>query len=273
MPELAEVYFYAHQWTPALGDKIIRLHSHPQTRLYRDCPATALEVLKNRHLTSIQTHGKQMAFGFDDDHWLVLHLGMAGKLYAGPPEWAPGKHDHLILFSDQHALVFSDYRQFGKVQIGQQKMGPPQWNDAPPPPHLSAFDFTHFSKILRASPRRCLKGLLLDQGAFPGVGNWMADEILWRARLHPSATPASLSPSQRKTLHAIVREVCLDALRVIGSDWGDPPPSWLFPHRWKKGGICPVSGKPLHYETIAGRTTCFSPALQKERRSASTKST
>lgn len=263
MPELAEVFFYAHQWRPGIGDCILGLHAHPRTRLFRDCPADRLEALSGRTLRHIHTHGKQMAFGFDGDLWLGLHLGMAGKLFAGPPEWVPDKHDHLILYTARHALVFNDYRQFGKVLFAQQPGHPPQWTSLPPQPHDPPFVYAHFCALLQKAPRRCLKGLLLDQGAFPGIGNWMADEILWRARLHPAAVPADLTPRQRRTLYAKVREVCGDALRVIGASWGDPPTSWLFPHRWKKGGICPKSGKPLQYETIAGRTTCFSPALQK----------
>lgn len=273
MPELAEVFFYAHQWKNAIGESVHRLHIHPQTRLFRNCPADHLDALRGRTLREIRTHGKQMAFGFDDDLWLGLHLGMAGKLLTGPAEWVPDKHDHLILYTAQSALVFNDYRQFGKVLLGRQPGQPPHWLKLPPQPHDPPFDFPHFCGLLDAAPRRCLKGALLDQGAFPGIGNWMADEILWRARLHPASVPADLSPAQRRTLFATLKEVCEDALRVIGSSWGDPPPSWLFPHRWKKGGRCPVSGKALQYETIAGRTTCFSPALQKQRPRASAKAT
>lgn len=273
MPELAEVFFYAHQWRAAIGEMVHRVHTHPRKRIFRDCPAASLAGLQGRTLREFRTHGKQMAFRFDDDLWLGLHLGMAGKLLSGPPEWVPDTHDHLILYTNRHALVFNDYRQFGKVLLGSQRGHPPQWPSLPPQPHDPLFDFRHFSALLHSAPRRSLKGRLLDQGAFPGIGNWMADEILWRARLHPAAVPAELTAPQRRTLFAKVKEVCEDALRVIGSSWGDPPPSWLFQHRWKKGGRCPVSGKPLQYETIAGRTTCFSPALQKEGPPASAKDT
>ncbi|HKJ91067.1 MAG TPA: hypothetical protein VJ960_08050, partial [Oceanipulchritudo sp.] len=120
------------------------------------------------------------------------------------------------------------------------------------------------SEILRRHPRKPLKGLLLDQDAFPGIGNWMADEILWRARLHPAIRADSLSTARQKRLFEETRTVARQALEVIGTNWSTPPDSWLFPHRWKRGGSCPVSNKPLRHETICGRTTCFSPAIQKE---------
>jgi formamidopyrimidine-DNA glycosylase len=63
-------------------------------------------------------------------------------------------------------------------------------------------------------------------------------------------------------LHAALREVCRDSLRVIGKDWSDPPDSWLFNHRWEKGGRCPRTRGPLLHATVGGRTTCWSPRRQ-----------
>jgi recombinational DNA repair ATPase RecF len=70
-------------------------------------------------------------------------------------------------------------------------------------------------------------------------------------------------------LAATLREVCAEAMDVIGKDWSDPPDTWLFNHRWKDGGRCPRSKKPLVREDVGGRTTCWSPerqALGAERR-------
>ena len=107
-----------------------------------------------------------------------------------------------------------------------------------------------------------LKPLLLMQEIFPGVGNWMADEILWRSRLAPARRVKSLSDYERKTLYEQLRWVCRYALRIVGDDWGDFPNSWLFNHRWKDGGICPLTEKPLKRDTVGGRTTCWSPTWQ-----------
>jgi formamidopyrimidine-DNA glycosylase len=59
-----------------------------------------------------------------------------------------------------------------------------------------------------------------------------------------------------------LQEVCRDAMRVIAPDWSRPPEDWLFNHRWRDGGICPRTGRPLQREPIGGRTTCWSPAWQ-----------
>ena len=65
-----------------------------------------------------------------------------------------------------------------------------------------------------------------------------------------------------RKLHATLREVCADALEVIGKDWSDPPEAWLFNHRWQDGGRCPRSRRPLVRAEVGGRTTCWSPVRQ-----------
>jgi formamidopyrimidine-DNA glycosylase len=91
----------------------------------------------------------------------------------------------------------------------------------------------------------------------------MADEILWRAAIHPRQASGELSAAQVKALYRETRWVCREALRIIGEKWDDPPDSWLFNHRWRKGGTCPRTGVKLQHATIGGRTTCWSPARQR----------
>jgi formamidopyrimidine-DNA glycosylase len=264
MPELAEVEFYRKQWIPGEGETVQSVRTHPSARIYRDAPARRIAAgLKGERLNGSAAHGKQMCFRFSGNAWLGIHLGMSGSLMTAATEIVPARHEHLVLVMESVALVFNDPRMFGKVLFHKEENPPPWWDQLPPQPQEPAFDAGRLRSILQRHPRRPLKALLLDQQGFPGIGNWMADEILWRARIHPAMTAAGLSPYKRRALLRHVKGVAADALEVIGSNWGDPPDSWLFNHRWRKGGTCPVSGKPLVHETIGGRTTCFSPAIQK----------
>ncbi len=77
------------------------------------------------------------------------------------------------------------------------------------------------------------------QEHFPGVGNWMADEILWRARLHPSTPAGSLDRNADPRPLGTVRWVSRTAIRIISDDWTYPP-TWLFAHRWEAGGTVPA---------------------------------
>ncbi|MEX0330842.1 MAG: Fpg/Nei family DNA glycosylase [Puniceicoccaceae bacterium] len=267
MPELAEVEYYRKQWSPGIGQRVNRVRVHPKARIYRDSPARMLQSgLKGTRLEHSEAHGKQMCFRFSGGCWLGVHLGMSGHLQTAAPEIVPARHEHLVLVMEDVALVLEDPRMFGKVLFHKGEAAPAWWDNLPPQPQDAAFDRARLRGILKRHPRRPLKALLLDQQAFPGIGNWMADEILWRSRIHPAATANSLSPWNTRRLFEIIKAVAEDAMAVIGTDWGDPPDDWLFNHRWRKGGVCPVSGKPLVYETIGGRTTCYSPAIQKEKR-------
>ena len=275
MPELAEVAFFRKQWNPGLGHIVQGVRTHSKARIFRETPAALVErELTGSRLIASAAHGKQLCFQFSGDRFLGLHLGMSGRLLTAPAEFVPAKHDHLVLRLPDLALVFSDYRMFGKVLFHRQGEAlnpdgrgalPSWWTDLPPQPQEEEFTLDHFKTILKRRPRAAMKALLLDQKPFPGIGNWMADEILWRARIHPNTRPEQLTARQRNQLFKRVKEVTEDAIRVIGTDWSDPPDRWLFNHRWKRDGICPASGKPLAHISVGGRTSCYSPAIQKEK--------
>ncbi|MSU63269.1 MAG: hypothetical protein EXS31_12875 [Pedosphaera sp.] len=116
--------------------------------------------------------------------------------------------------------------------------------------------------FFRRHARRPVKAALLMQDGFPGVGNWMADEILWRARLDPRRLSGSLEPTAVLRLWRTVRTVCRGALRSIGRDFSDPPKGWLFHQRWHDGGVCPRHRAPLRRAQVATRTTAWCPECQ-----------
>src|SRR5574343_504033 len=130
MPELAEVEFYRRRWASGHGQKILRVATHPRARVFRDCAATALaDALRHHTLVDSTTAAKQMLFQFSGSRWLGVHLGMSGELSVAPPDHAPGKHDHLVLYQREQALVFRDPRMFGAVRYHHAKTPPAWWTD------------------------------------------------------------------------------------------------------------------------------------------------
>ena len=268
MPELAEVEFNRKQWDRGLGQPIKKIATHPKARIYRDIPAAAVQRgLKNRNFIKSHTHGKQMMFEFSDDAWLGLHLGMTGKLHTRPSGSEVEKHDHLVIELTDTQLVFTDPRMFGKLTLDLTNNGePPDWWQAlPPQPQEPRFTKAKHLTFARRFPKTPIKTLLLDQRGYPGIGNWMADEICWKARIAPQSPTGSLTDEQLDSIWQLTRKVSRDALRIIGSDWSTPPKSWLFTHRWKDGGICPrreCHGSELVRADLRGRTTCWCPECQ-----------
>jgi len=266
MPELAEVEFFRKRWNPGLDDKVTAVLLHPAASVFRGCDVTQLEdALTGATLRSSAAAAKQMLFRFSGDAWLGIHLGMTGELTLQPATFEPRKHDHLILRQRHHSLVFSDHRMFGRIQFSVGPPAPDWWVSIAPAILSDGFTINAVAAFLRRRARSPIKAVLLMQERFPGIGNWMADEILWRAALHPKQSAGSLTPEQIKTLHRECRWVCRHALKIIGETFADPPKSWLFPHRWENGGLCPKTGAKLLREQIGGRTTCWSPARQKLR--------
>ena len=270
MPELAEVDYIRKEWNPGLKKRIEKVGGHLKARIFRGIDAgTFVDALTGATLEHSESRGKQMLFvakpkGTTKNRiWLGLHLGMTGHLRIVPLEFEPRKHDHLILFQAKQALVFEDPRLFGRVLFGEGAEAPDWWAKLPPDLLSDAFTEKALADFLRRRARAPMKAVLLMQERFPGIGNWMADEILWRAGIHPRQAAGSLDAKRVKVLYRDIRDICRDSLRIIGKDWSDLPKTWLFHYRWKKGGTCPKTGAKLQHATIGGRTTCWSPEKQK----------
>ena len=104
---------------------------------------------------------------------------------------------------------------------------------------------------------QAIKAALLMQSGFAGVGNWMADEILWRAKVSPGTPAGELSEQNLEAIWRSLQFVSRGALKHVGSDFSDPPRGWLFHERWGRGGRCPIHGNELERETIGGRATAW----------------
>jgi formamidopyrimidine-DNA glycosylase len=264
MPELAEVEFFRKRWNPGLEQEVEHIVLHPAASVFRGCDVTLLEdQLTGATFLSSAAAAKQMLFRFSGNAWLGLHLGMTGELTVQPADFTPRKHDHLVLRQRDRSLVFSDHRMFGRVQLSCGPKAPEWWTSIAPEILSDSFTVDAVTAFLRRRARSPIKAVLLMQERFPGIGNWMADEILWRSAIHPKQSAGTLTPTQIKTLHKECRWVCQQALKTIGETFADPPKTWLFPHRWEDGGLCPKTGAKLLREEIGGRTTCWSPARQK----------
>lgn len=263
MPELAEVEFYRKQWDAGVGAKVRAVELHADKRIFRGTDTHATKRrLRGAKLISSEARGKQMAFKFAGGNWLAIHLGMTGKLRSEPPAFVAQKHDHLVLRQKEQTLVFSDPRQFGRVLFFHGAGEPPWWSSIAPAITSAAFTREVMQAALHRHARLPIKAALLLQRHFPGVGNWMADEILWRARVHPRTPSGAIAG---RSLHELWKQtvfVCRAALQHIGADFSDPPRGWLIHERWSARGQCPRDGTQLTRETIGGRTTAWCARCQ-----------
>ncbi|CAI8322669.1 MAG: Formamidopyrimidine-DNA glycosylase [Opitutia bacterium UBA7350] len=283
MPELAEVELSRRVWTIAEGLTLRGMSGNALTRIYRDCSlATLKRGLRGAVLVGSRTHGKRMFFEFKGGitgkgRCLELHLGMTGRLTRSRTSSRAHKHDHFVLKTREWNLAFNDYRQFGRLFLHAEGFNPVV--GLPMEVLSKGFSLAHMKAIQERRSKRALKAVLLDQAFFPGVGNWMADEICWRLGYHP-AVP--LGQFEAASVRRVSRMVCRGAMKHIadgnteqyqeevGFSPGNyvkrtPPADWLFRHRWKAGGACPKCSRVLDRGVVATRTTAWCSSCQVSR--------
>ncbi|KAJ1395141.1 Ribosomal protein S13-like, H2TH, partial [Sesbania bispinosa] len=95
-----------------------------------------------------------------------------------------------------------------------------------------------------------------------GIGNWVADEVLYQARIHPQQIASSLSKESCSTLHKCIKEVIEKAVEV-GADSSQFPTSWIFHSREKKPDKAFVDGKKIDFITAGGQDNCFRARVAK----------
>jgi formamidopyrimidine-DNA glycosylase len=149
------------------------------------------------------------------------------------------------------------------VRFHHGRSEPQWWRAGGPAISSDKFDRVFLDAFLDRHARAPIKAVLLLQSGFIGIGNWMADEILWRAKIAPKISAGALSPAQRARLLSETRFVASESLRIIGPDFSEPPRDWLIHQKWKLDGVCPRHRSPLRKETIGGRTTAWCPRCQK----------
>jgi formamidopyrimidine-DNA glycosylase len=167
------------------------------------------------------------------------------------------------LHQRRRALVFTDSRQFGRVRFHHGPDEPDWWKSSVPEIISPDFDRKFVDQFLDRHRKAPIKAVLLMQSGFSGIGNWMADEILWRARILPSKRTGKLSERERAAIFQATKFVVRKSLQTLGKDFSDPPRNWLIHQKWKRGGVCPIHRTPLRHAIIGGRTTAWCPRCQK----------
>ena len=164
-------------------------------------------------------------------------------------------------------VAFIAIRRFERVKLLHDPPSEPPVSELGFAPLTGMVPLHEFAATMRARSRS-VKGSLLDQTFCAGVGNWIADEVLFQARVHPETCSASLSDSQVAALHQNLSYVVTTACNA-DAESDSFPGHWLFHFRWTgKQASKTADGHLLSFATVASRTTAWVPALQKKTDSA-----
>ncbi|KAK7325264.1 hypothetical protein VNO77_29423 [Canavalia gladiata] len=219
--------------------------------------------------------GKNMWLQLDSPPFPSFQFGMAGAIYIkgvavtkykrsavnDKDEWPSKYSKFFIELDDGLELSFTDKRRFARVRLLKDPTSMPPISELGPDALLEPMTLEEFSESLHKKKNE-IKALLLDQSYISGIGNWVADEVLYQARIHPRQVASSLSDESCSTLYKCIKEVIEKAVEV-GADSSQYPTSWIFHSREKKPGKAFVDGKKIDFITAGGRTTAYVPELQK----------
>ncbi len=272
MPELPEVETLARELNGVLvGRSIVRAEvCWPGTVAAPD-PEVFIRRLAGRRIGEIRRRGKWLLLGLEGEEWLLIHLRMSGRLAVEGADAPEDTHTRVVFYLDDgQRLRFSDPRKFGRMALTAR---PEEWlGDLGPEPLDPALTPERLAGMLRGRRGR-LKPLLTDQRFLAGLGNIYADEVLWRAGLHPLRRADTLTPEEAARLHGAIREVLERAIARRGTTLADQRyvlpdgrPGEFAAHLvvyGREGASCPRCGASIVRARVGGRSAHFCPQCQR----------
>src|SRR3954470_5705956 len=201
MPELPDVETFKRYLDATSLHQPIKSVEVRSTYILKGLSARELgRQVKGRSFESSCRHGKHLFVRTGRDLWLRLHFGMTGSLeYLKGQRQAPKDTRVLFCFANHSRLAFRDQRKFG--EIGLSKDVDEFLRKRALGPDALDINLSQFKGIFEKH-RAAVKTILLNQKLIAGIGNIYADEILFRARIHPGTETSAL---KKKTITKLFR--------------------------------------------------------------------
>jgi len=170
-------------------------------------------------------------------------------------------------FSNGAQVAFCDPRRLGRIKLRTNALMCPPISSLARDPYSEDFDVQYVASALSGTSKP-LKALLLEQDSlFSGIGNWLADEILFQSGIHPKSPSNNLKEFAVATLAEKTKSIIFRAVECQ-SQGVEMPDDWLFHYRWDKGSKggtkCKMpDGRGIVFETVGGRTSAIVPSVQR----------
>jgi formamidopyrimidine-DNA glycosylase len=258
VPELPDVEAYRRFFLRHAARRTIRRVVVTDPAILRNASPPGLDrALRGRRFAEPERHGKWLLC-WTDGPALLLHFGMTGEFTWSGQEPERHRHDRVIVELDRGEIRYRNMRKLGGAWLAHDRVeAAAVMGDLGP----DALAVSRKEFLERLSRRRGgLKALLMNQRLVAGVGNLIADEVLWQARLHPRRRVEDLSDEERvelfRKMHSVLKE------SVERFDYVPRKRGWLNHVRGLPGAVCPRCGTPLARITAGGRTTYFCPSCQ-----------
>src|SRR4051794_25917094 len=258
MPELPDVEGYRRVLARhAKGRPIESVAVLDGSMLRNSSPQGLGRGLKGKRFQEPRRHGKWLLAPVGDST-VLMHFGMTGRLDWIDADAGRHRHDRIVFRCRGGELRYRNMRKFGGVWLVRDEQEREQVTGRLGP-DAESLDREAFRELF-GRRRGSVKAALMDQRLLAGVGNLLADEALWRARIHPRELVQDLGTRRLNRLHAALEEAIRESILT-----GRIPPveGWLTGARDDRHPKCPRCGAALRKETVAGRTACWCPRCQR----------
>jgi formamidopyrimidine-DNA glycosylase len=258
VPELPDVEGFRRYFNRyAAGERIDRLEIRDRSMLRNSSPQAAGRALRGRSFGDAGRRGKWLIAPAGGP-FVLMHFGMTGKLAWTTSGSPPHRHDRVVLHLGRGSLGYRNMRKFGGLWLARDEakvdavMGPLG-------PDALAVSREDFRALLKHRRGR-IKPLLMDQKALAGVGNLLADEILWRARVHPRRSAREVTPRKVDEIYDAMVAASKESSRRghIPHEEG-----WVTAVRDDRDPRCPRCGSRMQRAAVGGRTACWCPRCQR----------
>lgn len=256
MPELPDVEGFRRVLAEHTGERIASV-SVLDSGVLRGVTARRLDTaLRGHRFEEPHRHGKWLLAPAHGPV-LLLHFGMTGSLTWHHPDEPRHRHDRVIWRLPDGELRFRDMRKLQGVHLAASTREADETLENLGP---DALDVSRNALAATLSHHRGrLKTTLTDQSVIAGLGNLLADEICWRARINPLSPARALTTPEVTALHRAMRRVLRDSIKA---ERVPPRRTWLTGARDAKPPVCPRCGTPLEARRLSGRRTTWCPTCQ-----------
>lgn len=267
MPELPEVECWGRRVAEraVAGRTVVSAWAKADERIVIDgvSPRKLVSALKGRTVEACHRRGKQMWWTLDRGPHPLWHFGMTGSFahyrdVAERPKFAKVE----LTLDDGSRFAFADPRRFGRVKLRDDPPNEPPLSDLGPDAHHELPTLVWFREQLQRR-RTPIKALLLNQSFLAGIGNWIADEVCYQAKIAPQRPAPDLNDAEVRVLRRSLKHVLVKACDWE-ADYTCFPRTWLFHHRWGKNADALTGrGEEIDFDVVGGRTTAWVPKVQR----------
>jgi formamidopyrimidine-DNA glycosylase len=265
VPELPDVAVYIEALRQrVLGKRLVRAQIRGPFLLRSIAPPVS--AAEGHIVTDIRRVGKQIAFGFDNDVWLVLHLMIAGRLHWKAAAKLGGRNLAALEFENGFLLLTeagTQHRAAIRMAEGEEGLSALSAGGLEP---LEAT--LHEFRAALLAENHTLKRTLTDPHFFSGIGNAYSDEILHRAQLSPVLQTFKMTDEQIERLYHATRESLIEWTNRLRDEAGGKFPEGVTAFRdemavhGRYGKPCPRCGSKVQRIRYASNETNYCPTCQ-----------